>query len=387
MGLRKSARDRVSDVVLFFLHRCRPAIEVWLRGVARWKVHKDPRVDFSRRKPFLLLANHTFEMDVPHVPRPFWRTPRIVASNDLFVQRLGRMALTWIFCCVPTSKGKGDIRTVKILIDNVRKGYPVMVFPEGDITFFGATGTIEPGIAVLAKKLGVDVITCRVSGGHLSAPRWATSRRSKRRIELRYQLALTEAEVAGCSPRQILERIQERLRNDDFEHQRRAMVARPSKSAAEGLQDVLYACPECGAFHSIRASGNGLTCAACGVRGSVDDYGFLRGFRFEDTVSWDRFQRELSAGLRATSFSSPGRLVAHDYRRFRERRIGEVTATYRAGRIELRGAMQRDFAIEELENVFLTGRSDLNFALNRSVYVLRLEAKTMAFLRACQDRY
>ena len=184
-----------------------------------------------------------------------------------------------------------------------------------------------------------------------------------------------------------LRRIEEKLYNDDFEYQRGAMTAHPSNSAAEGLQDILYACSECGAFHSIRASGNELACSECGVQGSVDEYGFLRGFRFEDTVAWDRFQRELSAGLRATTFSSRGRLVTHDYKRFRERRIGEVTATYRPGMIQLRGAIHRDFAAEELDNVFLTGRSDLNFAHDGTIYVLRLERKAVAFLRACQDRY
>jgi 1-acyl-sn-glycerol-3-phosphate acyltransferase len=385
--VKKTVQDRISDLTLFILHRLRPLVEAWLRTVAWRVVVKDPRVDFARREPYLLLANHTFEMDVVHVPLPFWTTPRIVASNDLFVQRFARFVFNWIFRCIPTSKGKGDVGTVRMLIDTVRKRYPVLVFPEGDLTFFGATGKIDPGIAVLAKKLGIDVITCRVSGGHLSAPRWATGKRRHRKIELRYDLALSAGEVARYSPREIFERIEEKLRNDDFVYQRGAMVAHPSKKGAEGLQDVLYVCPECGTFHSIRASGNGLSCAECGVHGSVDEYGFLRGFRFEDTVSWDRFQRELSAGLRATTFSSPGRLVAHDYRKFRERRIGEVTATYRAGRIELRGAVDRDFAAEELDNVFLTGRSDLNFAHDGTVYVLRLDRKAMAFLRACQDRY
>jgi 1-acyl-sn-glycerol-3-phosphate acyltransferase len=383
----KSVQDWISDYALFLVHMTRPAIEAWLRTVAGWVVFKDPRVDFNRRKPYVLLANHTFTMDVVNVPRPFRRTPRIVASNDLFVHRFARFVFNWIFRCIPISKGKGDVATVKTMLKTVRKGYPVMVFPEGDLTFFGATGKIEPGIGMLVKRLGVDAITCRVSGGHLSAPRWATGKRRHRRIELRYDLAFTAGEAARTGPRQIFERIREKLYNNDFEYQRKEMVRHPSNSGAEGLQDVLYACPECGAFHSIRASGNALACSECGVHGSVDQYGFLRGFSFEDTVTWDRFQRELSVGLRATSFSSRGRLVIHDYRRFREHEIGEVTATYRPGRIELCGAIDHRFAAEQLDNVFLTGRSDLNFAHNGTVYVLRLEGKAMAFLRACQDRY
>jgi hypothetical protein len=104
-------------------------------------------------------------------------------------------------------------------------------------------------------------------------------------------------------------------------------------------------------------------------------------------VAWEHYQRALSDGLRETTFASGGHLVAHDYRKFREKEIGEVTATYRPGRIELRGAMEIDLAVTELDNVFLTGPSDFNFTHNGTVYVLRLEHKAVAFLRACQDRY
>jgi hypothetical protein len=104
-------------------------------------------------------------------------------------------------------------------------------------------------------------------------------------------------------------------------------------------------------------------------------------------VAWDRFQRELSDGLRETTFSSAGYLVAHDYGKFREREIGEVTATYRPGKIEVRGALDVDLAVAELDNVFLTGRSHFNYTHKSTVYVLRLEHKAVAFLRACQDRY
>lgn len=379
-ALRPTFADRGSEFALFVL---RPFVEAWMRVVARRVVELGPGVDFRRREPFLLVANHSFAMDVVHVPMPFRVTPHIVASRDMFVDPFERFVITRIARCVMAPKGGGDVRTVRELLDAIARGYPVLVFPEGDISFSGATGEVPPSIAVFAKKAGVDVIACRVAGGHLSAPRWARAPRRNRTIELRYELVLSAAELAASSPRQVAAAIAQALQNDDFARQRELMLARPGKRLAEGLEDLLYACPECGAFHSMEAAGDMLRCAACGREGRLDEYGFLHGFRFDTTLDWDRWQRGLDAALAATSFSSPGTLFTHDYTALRRRRVGPVEAAYRGGCLVLAGALDRAFPCAELHDVCLTMRSTLHFSEGGVDYVLDLERKAPAFLRAC----
>lgn len=377
---RKSAADRGSEIALSIL---RPFVELWMRVVARRIDVVDPRVDFRRREPFLLVANHTFAMDVVHVPLPFRITPHIVASRDLFVHPFERFVITRIARCIMAPKGGGDVRTVRELFSAIERGYPVLVFPEGDITYSGETGTVERGVAVLAKKAGVDVIACRVAGGHLSHPRWATAPRKNRTIELRYEMVMGAEEVRASSPREVAAAIEAALYNNEFERQKELMIPRPGTRLAEGLDDLLYACPECGAFHSIEAKGNALRCRNCGASGAIDEYGFISGFRFADTVSWDRWQRTLDSGLAATEFSSPGFLATNDYEVLKRRGIGPVEAAWRPEALELRGALDARFPAAELKGVGLTMRSTLNFTHDGVDYVLALERKAPAFLRAC----
>ena len=377
---RKSAADRGSEIALSIL---RPFVELWMRVVAKRIDVVDPRVDFRRKVPFILVANHTFAMDVVHVPLPFRITPHIVASRDLFVHPFERFVITRVARCIMAPKGGGDVRTVRELFSALERGYPVLVFPEGDITFSGETGPVERGIAVLAKKAGLDVIACRVSGGHLSSPRWATAPRKNRTIELRYEMVMSAEEVRAASPREVATAIEAALYVNDFERQKELRIPRPGTRLAEGLDDLLYACPGCGAFHSLEAKGNALRCLRCGASGALDEYGFLSGFRFADTVAWDRWQRTLDTGLAATEFASPGFLAANDYEVLKRREIGPVEAAWRNGALELRGALEARFPAAELKGVGLTMRSTLNFTHGGVDYVLKLERKAPAFLRAC----
>lgn len=382
--MAKSFADRSSDLAFFLL---RPAIELWMRAVAKRRVSIGPGVDFKRREPFVLLANHSFAMDVVHVPLPFRITPQIVASRDMFVNPFERFVLSYVARCIMAPKGGGDVRTVKELMRAVAAGYPVLLFPEGDISFFGRSGELPKAVAMLVRKLGLDVITCRVSGGYLSAPRWAKATRGKRAIGLRYELAITAEEAATLSLAELHERIAVRLEHDEYAAQRSLLAAHPTPRGAEGLEDALYICPACRAVASMAASGNELSCLSCGAKGSLDEYGFLRGWAYDSPADWDRFQKGLSAELRRAAFSSSGTLYTNDYRALKQTKLGAVRAEYRDAKLALSGALDRDFELEALSDVSLTMRSNLNFSCEGVDYLLKLDRLALAFLRACQDRY
>lgn len=382
--MAKSFADHSSDLAFFIL---RPGIELWMRVVAKRSVECGTGVDFKRRKPFVLLANHSFAMDVVHVPLPFKITPQIVASRDLFVNPFERFILSYVARCIMAPKGGGDVRTIKEILRAVDAGYPVLLFPEGDISFFGHSGELSKAVAMLVRKLSLDVITCRVSGGYLSAPRWAKSARGKRAIRLRYELALSAGQSSSLSLGEIHEAISSRLAYDEYASQRERMEAHPTSQGASGLEDILYVCPACHDIASMSSSGNELVCKACGTTGSIDEYGFLHGWAYDNPFDWDIFQKGLSSQLRGASFNSSGILYINDYNALKQTRLGEVFVEYHDGSIHFSGAMSRDFAREELHDVALTMRNNLNFSYEGIDYLLKLDRLALAFLRVCQDKY
>lgn len=377
--MAKLFADRSSDLALRLI---RPFVEARMRKAATRSDLVGPGVDFDRREPFLLLANHSFAMDVVQVPLPFKVTPHIVASRDLFVSPALRLVLSYVARCIMATKGGGDLRTVAGIRAAVAAGYPVLLFPEGDISFFGRSAPLPKSAAALARSLGLDVITCRVAGGYLSSPRWAKSPREGRRIELSYELALSGEEIGGMGLPAIHEALASRLSHDEWAHQRRAMLARPSPAPAEGLEDILYVCPACHGILSMRASGARLYCSRCGADGRLDDYGFLEGWPFRTLAEWDAFQRCYDDELRAASFETGGELWAHDYARLRRRRLGRAAVSYRAGEFVVEGAAELAAARGELRELALTGRSDLNFGLGSRDYFLRLDGLALPLLRA-----
>jgi len=380
----KNAADRGSDIALRLV---RPAVEAWMRRVAARTDIVDPAVDFRRTEPFLLLANHSFAMDVVQVPLPFRITPQIVASRDLFVDPLERFVLTRVARCIMATKGGGDLRTINGIMRAVDAGYPVLVFPQGDIPFYGEGAPVPRSAAMLARKLGLDLVTCRVSGGYLSSPRWAKVPREGRAITLEYRLAMDAGRVRTAGLPELHAAIEGNLAHDEYEWQRGAMVAHPCAAPAEGLEDILYACPACGTLLGIETRGDILRCRHCGTTGRLDEYGFISGFPVDTPGAWDRFQRAHDGALRASTFSSGGTLFIHDYEALRRKKAGRVQAAWNDGVLSLSGAVDRSFPAEALSEVAMTGRTDLNFHAEGTDWVLRLDALTVPFLRACQDRY
>jgi hypothetical protein len=165
------------------------------------------------------------------------------------------------------------------------------------------------------------------------------------------------------------------------------MVSHPSPRGAEGLEDALYICPACRGIACLEASGNELRCGTCGATGTLDDYGFIHGFAYDNPADWDVFQRGLSAELRQASFASDGMLFVNDYQSLRQTKVGGVRVVYQGGTLVFSGALNKVFDVSSLSDVALTMRSNLNFSHDGVDYLLRLDRLALAFLRCCQDRY
>ena len=121
----------------------RPLVYLWMRKDSKRKVYKGEGVFFNRKEPFVMLANHTFMFDVIHVPLRFRTVPFIVANQTLFKKKATKFLVSQVAHVISKQKGQSDTATVRDLISAVKRRYPILIFPEGDTTFFGETGYIE----------------------------------------------------------------------------------------------------------------------------------------------------------------------------------------------------------------------------------------------------
>lgn len=382
--MKKTYKDIQQNILLTLI---KPLVYIWMWLDASRKVHLGKGVNFNRKEPYIMLANHTFMFDVVHVPLRFRIVPFIIASQTLFTKQPEKFLVSQVAHVIPKAKGKSDLKAVMQIYSVIKRGYPVLIFPEGNTTFYGETGHIEKATMKLIKKLGLDVITCQVKGGYLSKPRWATGKRRRRKIELFYNKTISKEEIKDMSVDEVSRLIHNALKHNDYDYQRDKMFAHPGKALAEGIENVVYICPHCQAVNTIVSDHNKILCTACKKEGHMDQYGFIHGFKFDNLIDWNLYQRQFTEKLRQTTITTQGFLNYMLPETEAQVPIGRITLVYENGHIGITGALESAIPIEDMQNPNITLRRDFGFTYKDKHYLINLDKYGASFLRIVQDKY
>jgi 1-acyl-sn-glycerol-3-phosphate acyltransferase len=382
--MKRTRLDKQQDFLMGLL---RPLVYLWMKLDAKRKVFKSESFDFKRKEPYIMLANHTFMFDVIHVPLRLKKVPFIVANHTLFKKNSTKFLVSQVAHVISKSKGQSDSSTVRELITAVKKGYPILIFPEGDTTFFGETNYIEESTMKLIKKLELDVVTCRVLGGYLSKPRWAKEKRKNRKIELHYDITIPKEKIKDMTVSEINETIKKTLYINAYDIQRKEMIPRPGKNLASGLEDILYVCPVCESIHTMETKNNTLMCNSCKTEGKYNAYGFIEGFKFDNLVEWDSYQRKFKEKLKQTKITTTGHLLTYQQSIADLKDIGPIELIYDQNMLDIKGAHDVKIEVKDIINPVVTFRRDLTFTYQENNYYIKIDHSIYALLRALQDKY
>lgn len=259
--------------------------------------------------PCLLIANHAANFDPILVSLASKSRPlSFVASEHL--ERLGLITrlLTHNFSIIPRSKAASAVGTVRSVLKALRQGAAVLLFAEGDCTWSGVSAEVVPATGKLAKAAGVPLVTCRLSGNYQSKPRWARKAR-KGRITGSLVHVYPPEELAAMRPEEIAAAIDRDIYEDAWQNE----TVYRAKKPAEGLEQALFLCPDCGRLGSLHTRGNAVFCG-CGFRVTLDGGSHLQGGRFSTIADWDAWQTEAFAAYSAQAsddalFPGSGRLA------------------------------------------------------------------------------
>lgn len=382
--MKRTRLDRQQD---FLMRLVVPLVYLWMRKDAKRVVHKDNVFKYRRKEPYVMLANHTFLFDVIHVPLRLRPIPFIIASQTLFTKQPAKFLVSQVAHVIPKSKGRSDSSTIINIFNAVKRGYPILIFPEGDTTFYGETGYIEESTMKLIKKLKLDVITCHVSGGYLSKPRWATGKRKHRFAELDYKMTIPKEELKDLSVEEINTIVKKALYHNDYEYQRQKMIPHPGKTLAEGIENAVYVCPHCQSINTIESHGNTITCSNCHKEGYIDQYGFIHDFVFDNLVDWNRYQLDFTSKLRESIITSTGLMSFLKMENDEQIPVGVVELKYEDKQFHLKGAHEETIPIIDISNATMTLRRDFGFIYQNRHYLIKLDHYGASFLRIVQDKY
>jgi len=250
---------------------------------------------FGENEPYIIIGNHVTSEDPIIINSVSDKLIRFIASDTNYDNQLKKFLLN-LFGSIPFAKRNFDIKAIKQLLNYLKDGYPVGVYPEGGRNWNGETDELIFSTAKLIKLAKVSVYTALCRGGYLSKPRW--SQYYKKGIyELEITKTLTAQEVIEMSVDEIFEKIKASTNHNDYEWQRERMIPFDGKRRAENIERILYMCPSCEALNSIVSIENEFYCKHCHATHEIDKYGFIKGNAYDNVAQWDWWQKEKLATL------------------------------------------------------------------------------------------
>lgn len=261
-------------------------------------VFKRQRIKSSLPKdfkaPFIIVGNHSNFFDFIYAIRAFYpHRINFVVARKYFHFPL----LSWVMRMahsIPKSLFQPDIGTIASMLDILKQGGIVGVYPEGQIAIRGITNENGETIAKLVKKTGMPVVRVLTGGAYFCDPPWARGSR-KGYIESRIDIALTAEEAESLSVDEISDRINQSIFMDNFSFQRANRSEYKGDKLAEGLENILYICPHCKAEFSIETRDNEIFCEECGTKAFFGQDGHLTWEEdkyFSHIGEWYYWQRE-----------------------------------------------------------------------------------------------
>lgn len=270
---------------------------IFVRGYLMPLYHFGKSKDSQKipKPPFVIVSNHGTFFD-PWVIGYYSRYPFAIMCNDEAFTRgpVSRWYLNSIGA-FPKKKGASDFKAMKKTISLLSEGYPVCIFPEGQISWDGDTQLIYKGIEKIVRRGGAGIVLTRVTGNFLTKPWWADFIR-KGRIIVTYK-ALSPEQIKALSDDELFETMRAFIAHNDIKDPLNADALFSGRRLAEGLERFVWMCMKCGAEDTLAMSGDTIRCSACGFSWTISatcKLSQLGGAKkcFADLYDWSLWHRE-----------------------------------------------------------------------------------------------
>ena len=349
-----------------------------------------------REQPFLLVANHTDNMDPAYEIVSINKYVRFVVSDHLTRKASLRILLKVLAAPIIYHREKGSDALYEEIVRNLHAGINVGVFIEGSKSNNGETGYISKRNAEMIKDGNCGLITYRNIGGYMKCPRWADNKRKGRSFGHIVNIYSRE-ELQKMSVDEIYDRLLQDMYFNAYDEQRKNPRKYIAENPAESAEIMLYVCPKCKAIGSLKSKGDKISCS-CGFCANIDDYGFWHSddMEFDDIVRWDKFQKSVlkeltdcKKGTDALIFSDEKQIVyTLDEKGNRVLQGENAVLRQFADRIELSYKEENvKLPIDKINSIKIAAKMNLLIVLDNVYYEIHSEIPRSAIKYVVATRY
>ena len=227
------------------------------------RLHIDDEKIRTLDKPFIALVNHQSFFDMYYVKRLFANAkanPSYVVNRHYLMHPLIRKPCLKAGV-IPKKLFYPELSTPLEIMRMLKKGYPVVIFPEARLSVDGRSYPIIDRSAAFYRRLRTDIVFVKIRGAYFVKPKWR-KRNFRSDVYISAERVLRQEEIAAMTDEELNRLIDESLSYDASMEQTGPFW---QKDKAKGLQNILYRCIDCGALYTTAGVGNALSCSACGT--------------------------------------------------------------------------------------------------------------------------
>jgi len=326
--------------------------------------------DKEREDPYVLVGNHASLHDALYTLINLKKKyPYPVMNTFVITNSFMEAVLTKLVHTVHKRKGQSDFSVIKGMLSVFRRDKRgILLYPEGNSSFFGKESDYPFSTVKFLKKVQLDIVMCKINGAYLAAPRWGIPAR-RGYIELHFYTLIKGAELEKMSLEEIDQKLRSAMAFNDYDWNREKRVRYDNRHRAEGLQSYIYVCPQCNNHKCLYTEGDSVYCTHCGKIASFNEYGFIEGLPFDNLVEWDRYQKQYLSRIAKEKLTTCGQLYEVNVTTFRRKRHGRVDIELDKGILQMDGRKQSlSFNVSEIEGLVLTKKRDLSFDYQGKTY-------------------
>ncbi|MBR2614201.1 MAG: 1-acyl-sn-glycerol-3-phosphate acyltransferase [Clostridia bacterium] len=229
----------------------------------------------GKKGPFVIICNHAAALDFVTLMGAIKRRINFVISNAFFntlpfkgiVKRMG---------FIPKQQFQTNVSNIvkmKKVLDN---GGILAFYPAGLMSDDGVSTPIPETTYKFLQWLKADVYVAKNIGTYFSMPKWRKGGIRSGRTYTDITKLFSKEELKDLAVEEVKEKTEKALYFNAYESQEELKIKYKNNANIEGLENVLYMCPNCKKEFTVKVKdGSTIYCAECGFTEIADDYQLL----------------------------------------------------------------------------------------------------------------